>query len=87
MNTMRGSRVPPVRPYGRLKLVGAGLIFALAGTARLLRGVQVVTHWTGQPVFSWGLVAAGVICFGLALIPVSWIAHAAGARGSKARHQ
>jgi hypothetical protein len=78
MGTMKHHEIPPtVRPYGRLKLVGAGLAFAVVGTTLLLSGVQVVTHWTGQPMFSWGLIAAGGLCIVLALIPASWIAKAA----------
>jgi len=63
-----------VRPYGRLKLVSVGLALAVVGCALLLRGVQVVTHWTGQPMFSWGLIAAGGLCI---LLVASWIANAA----------
>jgi len=63
-----------VLPYGRLKLVGAGLLLAAVGIARMLRGIQVETHWTGQPVFSWGLIAAGALCLLLASIPPSWLA-------------
>jgi hypothetical protein len=78
MSTMKHHNVHlTVRPYGRLKLVGAGLILAAVGSARLLRGIQVATHWTGQPMFSWGLIAAGGLCICLALIPLSWIAKAA----------
>jgi hypothetical protein len=42
-----------------------------------LKGVQVVTHWTGQPMFSLGLLAAGGLCILLAFIPTSWIGKAA----------
>jgi len=42
----------------------------------MLGGVQVVTHWTGQPMFSWGLVAAGIVSVLSALVPPSWIARA-----------
>ena len=70
MGTMRGSNTPAVRPDGRLKLVGAGTVLALVGAARMARGVQVVTHWTGQPMFSWGLVGAGGLCIVLAFIPL-----------------
>ena len=59
--------------YGRLKAVGAGLVLAAIGSLRLLGGVQVVTHWTGQPMFSWGLIAAGIVCLLSALVPVSWV--------------
>jgi hypothetical protein len=76
-DVMKHRHVPPtVRPHGRLKLVGAGVVLAAVGSARLLRGIQVETHWTGQPMFSWGLIAAGGLCLLLSLIPLSWIAKA-----------
>ena len=59
--------------YGRLKAIGIGLIIAAVGVLRLVGGVQVVTHWTGQPMFSWGLIAAGICCIVSAFIPRSWI--------------
>lgn len=78
---------PTVRPYGRLKLICAGLALTVVGIAMLLRGVQVVTHWTGQPMFSWGLIAGGGLCILLALIPAQWIVKAAAANGKAARHR
>ena len=78
---------PTVRPYGRLKLVGGGLALAIVGSTLLLRGVQVVTHWTGQPMFSWGLIAAGGLCVALAAIPASWIAKAGSTDSKIARHR
>lgn len=88
MNAMRQHPMPPtVRPYGRLKLLGAGLALAIVGSALLLRGVQVVTHSTGQPMFSWGLIAAGGLCVLLALIPASWIAKAAATDSKAPRHR
>ena len=75
--------------FGRLKALGAGLILIAVGILRILGGVQVVTHWTGQPMFSWGLVAAGIVCILSALIPVSWTSTAAGmptGRGKSDRH-
>jgi len=78
---------PTVRPYGRLKLLGAGLALAIVGSALLLRGVQVATHSTGQPMFSWGLIAAGELCVLLALILASWIAKAATTDSNAARHR
>ena len=64
---------PIVRPYGRLKLVGAGLALAVVGCALVLRDIQVVTHWTGQPMFSWALIGGGAICILFAGVPASWI--------------
>jgi hypothetical protein len=88
MNVMRKHQMPPTaRPYGRLKLLGAGLALAIVGSALLLNGVQVVTHSTGQPIFSWGLIAAGGLCVLLALIPASWIAKTATTDSSAARHR
>ncbi len=59
--------------YGRLKTLGIGLVLAAVGLLRLLGGVQAVTHWTGQPMFSWGLIAAGVVCVVIAFLPNSWV--------------
>jgi hypothetical protein len=42
---MKHHEIPPtVRPHGRLKLVGAGLVLAVVGTTLLLSGAQVVAH-------------------------------------------
>jgi hypothetical protein len=68
-----------------MKLVGAGLILAGVGMAWMLNGVQVVRHGTGQPLFSWGLVASGLLCIVLAIIPGSWIVKAAETKPVKAR--
>jgi hypothetical protein len=62
--------------FGRLKLMAAGLALAGIGVARMTSGIQVVRHGNGQPMFSWGLIAGGVVCFVLAVIPLSWIARA-----------
>jgi hypothetical protein len=78
MTRSKKRRAPAtVRPYGRIKLIGAGLVLALVGTARAFRGVQVVIHSNLQPVFSWGLIAGGGLCILLALIPSLWIVKAA----------
>lgn len=74
---------------GRLKIFAAGLLFTGVGVARMIEDVQVVTHWTGQPLFSWGLIAAGGICFLFAAVPTSWInkaAHNASRRQSGTGH-
>jgi hypothetical protein len=64
-----------------------GLALAIVGSTLLLRGVQVVTHWTGQPMFSWGLIAAGGLCVAIAAIPASWSAKAASTDSKIARHR
>jgi hypothetical protein len=69
-----------------MRLVAAGLALAGVVTVLLLRDVQVVGHWTGQPLFSWGLVAAGCLCILLAMIPDSWVEKATGMEGKKAKH-
>ena len=71
--------------FSRLKLVGAGVVLALIGFARLRGGVQVVLHSNNQPMFSWGLIATGIVCFALSLIPISWVVKAAGTPDSRRR--
>lgn len=43
----------------------------------MLMGVQVVTDWQDQPVFSWGIITAGGVCILLAFIPDLWVIKAA----------
>jgi uncharacterized membrane protein YidH (DUF202 family) len=74
MSTMKRHPRPLVRRYGRLKLIGVGLVIALLGSARLLRDGQVAAHRTAQPFFAWQLIAAGGLCVILVLLPLSWIA-------------
>jgi len=64
---------PTVRPWGRLKLLGAGFALIGFGAARIAMGVQVVTNWLGQPMFSWALIGGGAICILFAGVPASWI--------------
>jgi hypothetical protein len=72
--------------YGRFKAIGAGLILIVVGKLRLMGDIEGVTHWTGQPMFSWGLIAAGLLRIVSALVPQSWIARAVGApRGRHTR--
>jgi hypothetical protein len=73
---MQNPRGQVVRPYGRLKLVGVGVALAVVGGLRMAKGVQIVTHWTGQPLFSWGLIATGALCVLLAAIPALWVVRA-----------
>jgi hypothetical protein len=61
----------------RLKLVGAGFALVAVGSLRIMADQQVVQHSNGQPVFSWGLIAGGILCLVLAPVPISWIAKAA----------
>jgi hypothetical protein len=39
----------------------------------MAQGIQVVRHWTGQPMFSWGLLAGGAVVVAAALIPDQWV--------------
>ena len=84
---MRNGNAPLARPYGRLKLLGAGVVLAAFGGLRMAGDIQVVAHWTGQPVFSWGLVAAGGLCVLLAVLPTSWIVRASALRSRSRTHE
>jgi hypothetical protein len=53
----------------RVKAIGAGAILVSIGYLRITAGIQVVTHWTGQPMFSFGLIAAGLVLIASAAIP------------------
>jgi hypothetical protein len=66
-------------------LLAFGLAIAGVGMLWMKAGVQVQAHWTGQPMFSWGLVASGALCMLLALVPASWITKAATARSKAHR--
>ena len=56
----------------RLKGIGAGGVLVVVGWLRLSAGVQVVTHWTGQPMFSFGLLASGLVLILASLLP-GWV--------------
>jgi hypothetical protein len=43
------------------------------GYLRIMAGRQVVIHWTGQPMFSAGLIAAGFLLIVSAAIPERWM--------------
>jgi hypothetical protein len=73
---MQTNKPPAKAGWHRLKLVGAGLLFAGVGGALILHGVLAYKR-AGQPLFSYGLVATGVLCMLLAMIPDSWVAKAA----------
>jgi len=53
----------------RLKAIGIGAVIVSVGYLRIRGGTQVVIHWTGQPIFSLGLIAAGLFVIGSAAIP------------------
>ena len=53
----------------RLKAIGAGAVLVAVGCLRTKGGTQVVTHWTGQPMFSSGLIAGGLVLIASAAIP------------------
>jgi hypothetical protein len=67
------SKKPTGCPWGRLKIFGAGVALIVFGAARIATGVQVVTNWLGQPMFSWALIGGGAICILFAGVPASWI--------------
>jgi amino acid transporter len=76
-----------VGSWARLKLVGAGLVLAGFGWALQLRGIQIVRHSNGQPMFSWGFIGAGLLCFVLALIPTAWVTKAAETPKARSGHK
>jgi tetrahydromethanopterin S-methyltransferase subunit C len=53
----------------RLKAIGIGTILAAVGYLRIRGGTLFVIHWTGQPMFSFGLIAAGLVAIASAAIP------------------
>ncbi len=53
----------------RLKAIGIGAILVAVGYLRIRGGTEVVIHWTGQPMFSFGLIAAGLVVLVSAAIP------------------
>ena len=81
-NGCPGEALTPVELF-----LAGGLLLAAVGILRIRDGDQVLTHWTGQPLFSWGLIAAGGICILLAVVPSSWIAKAITTRNGKAHSE
>ena len=57
----------------RLKGVAVGIAILAVGCLRIAQGSQVVTHWTGQPMFSFGLIAAGLVFIAASAIPARFI--------------
>ena len=57
----------------RLRGIVAGFVLVIVGCLRLNAGVQVVTHWTGQPMFSFGLIAGGLVLILASLLPDSLV--------------
>jgi len=53
----------------RLQAIGIGSVFVAVGYLRIRGGTQVVIHWTGQPLFSFGLIAGGLVLILSAAIP------------------
>jgi hypothetical protein len=53
----------------RLKAIGAGAALVAVGCLRIRGGTQVVIHWTGQPMFSSGPIAGGLLLIASAAIP------------------
>jgi hypothetical protein len=53
----------------RLKAIGIGTILLAIGYLLIRGGTRVFIHWTGQPMFSYGLIAAGLVVIASAAIP------------------
>jgi hypothetical protein len=58
-------------------VIAGGLLVAFVGYSLLKAGKDVVTHWTGQPLYSVGLIVAGILLVVLSMIPSSWVSKAA----------
>jgi hypothetical protein len=61
----------------------AGIVVAGLGLLELKGGRIVLVHWTGQPLYSAGLVAMGVLLIVFAFLPNSWVARIARIRGQR----
>ncbi len=77
MSARKHEKGNPSRSSRRLRLIVFGVILVGAGLLRLNGDIQVVRHYTGQPMFSWGLIAAGIVSVLLAVVPISWVQKAA----------
>jgi len=64
----------------RLKAIGIGAVIVAVGYLRIRGGTQAVIHWTEQPMFSLGLIAAGLFVIGSAAIPERLISKLTAAR-------
>jgi hypothetical protein len=53
----------------RLKAIGIGAVLVAIGYLRIRGGKEVVIHWTGQPLFSFALIAAALVVIASASIP------------------
>ena len=53
----------------RLKAIAAGAILVGIGYLRIRGGTEVVTLWNGQPMFSFGLIAGGLVLIASAATP------------------
>jgi uncharacterized membrane protein YhiD involved in acid resistance len=53
----------------RVKAIGAGAILVAIGYLRIRGWTQVATLWNGQPMFSFGLIAGGLVLIASAAIP------------------
>jgi hypothetical protein len=58
-----------VNRKSRLKAIGIGTILVAIGYLLIREGMQVFIHWTGQPMFSYGFIAAGLVVILSAAIP------------------
>ena len=53
----------------RLLAISTGAVLVAAGYLRIRGGIQVVTYWPGLPMFSFGLIAGGLVLIASAAIP------------------
>jgi hypothetical protein len=56
----------------RLLVTMFGSLLIFGGVFRIQRGFDYVLNWWREPVYSYGLILAGVIVIPLAWIPTRW---------------
>jgi xanthine/uracil permease len=57
----------------RLKILAAGAVVAVYGTALMWRGIFQYHNSYSMTVFSPAVIATGVLIFGIGLVPVAWL--------------
>ena len=73
-----GGHKPHPRPArtvsvaSRLFVTLMGIVLIVGGVFRIQRGFDYVLNWWGEPVYSYGLIIAGVIVVPLAWVPTRW---------------
>jgi hypothetical protein len=56
----------------RLFVTMFGSLLIFGGVFRIQHGFDYILNWWGEPVYSYGMIIAGVIVIPLAWIPTRW---------------